>query len=956
MTRGILAVLLCAFLLSSVCAAEDAFRNGERVESQDVAVDAPSLNEADSDPSQLAPSNMPRLAEKRGFPGFLKNKVKMAVKMIPGALKKVAAKLKKGAKKLLGKLKKLKPRDKKKKPRKLDPKFDYKSMPNSCPERCNARGKCLLDKKQLVVAGRVLIHPYKCHCSPDWSGTACQTRVDQFLRWFETNGTSIFPQCCNVCPSQWRDPQTYSDLPVYQNPYSISNCDPQYSIDSRPDPSRPPCWRPLSMEREFDENVTPSAPSGSAVAGVDQGQAAASAQTFLETESHANAEVEAESEAETEAESEAEAESETDMEAEAENELEAETEAEADTSADSELENVVLGASADESDEDAEVAGLLRRALGGKLDSQSHVSDEVLKQLTAVFADMNARPAGAFDASMGLKLSVPSSVMLELPNDIARQHESDEDEVAFLSAHPEAVDRILGEPSLLETGSKDAEDGSDDEGEDDEEGEEDEMPVFAETEASATVEEEGLPKWLKKGKALFKAIGKKLKAGAKKIGKAVKKGIKKIAKKVVKGFGGAKSVDDSAIKEIMAAREQRLKTAVAKMKHDAELEMRDKEELQKRLLSPTRECCIFCDFDFWTEANSRPPPPRTSARGRSYVMALERQRVRERFGQQAVMREMARREKLWELQQAAFRVLANAQSFIETAATSELANHLATEPLNAEEEEPINEDELTDEDIEHAETALVDLGMNTGGSPLARQYAHFAAVRTVQRLAARAKSRMDTSDHAALIELLEQQKSADAAYGPVDSFFKKVQKGALKIAAQIKKAHAKLKKMTKKAFKDLKKKAMKKKKKKAKKGKKKRSSPGSRPAGPCCHICPIPAEPPLGVPSSVQFKVAGTGAFLETEAETEVDAEEPRGLMRAMPTEAQQRWGPFLRRGRTKPIAQCCDYCPSQFYLRSVSQDEDPFWGKELKPAPIKPPAQANSPPVGAGSSSGGSE
>lgn len=131
--------------------------------------------------------------------------------------------------------------------RTLDPNFDKLDMPEKCPGRCSGNGQCLIDKTRLVPQGLVEVHPYKCVCGAEWTGVACQTRVDMYIRWFESSGVSAFPKCCLVEPSQFRVPSNYDQLPAYQNPFSVSNCDPQLSVDSRPDASgRPPCWRPLS--------------------------------------------------------------------------------------------------------------------------------------------------------------------------------------------------------------------------------------------------------------------------------------------------------------------------------------------------------------------------------------------------------------------------------------------------------------------------------------------------------------------------------------------------------------------------------------------------------------------------------------------------------------------------------------------------------------------------------------
>jgi len=134
-------------------------------------------------------------------------------------------------------------------PRQKDPEFDSLNLLNKCPNKCTGHGRCLVDKGTIVNEGDVRMHPYKCHCDPDWTGDACQSRVDMYVRWFESKGTKEMPSCCNVCPSQFKNPNNFNDLPVYQNPYSVSNCDPSLSIDSRPDAGGlPPCWRPLSAE------------------------------------------------------------------------------------------------------------------------------------------------------------------------------------------------------------------------------------------------------------------------------------------------------------------------------------------------------------------------------------------------------------------------------------------------------------------------------------------------------------------------------------------------------------------------------------------------------------------------------------------------------------------------------------------------------------------------------------
>jgi len=134
-------------------------------------------------------------------------------------------------------------------PPKMDASFFKSDQPSMCPEGCNGRGKCLVDFSTTKKYGQRTGYGFKCHCHALWTGSACQTPVDQLLRWFESRGRAPFPNCCNVCPSQFRNPNSYRGLPVYQNPYSITNCDPSLSIDSRPESlDRPPCWRPLLKE------------------------------------------------------------------------------------------------------------------------------------------------------------------------------------------------------------------------------------------------------------------------------------------------------------------------------------------------------------------------------------------------------------------------------------------------------------------------------------------------------------------------------------------------------------------------------------------------------------------------------------------------------------------------------------------------------------------------------------
>ena len=133
--------------------------------------------------------------------------------------------------------------------RKLDGNFDGLDMPDMCPGKCNGRGKCLIVKEELIWRGMVRAHPYKCHCDPKYTGAACQTKVDTYVKWLQFHGNTPFPKCCNTCSTSFKIPTNFDDLPVYLNPFSVSNCDPTISIDSRPEfGGRPPCWRPLSAE------------------------------------------------------------------------------------------------------------------------------------------------------------------------------------------------------------------------------------------------------------------------------------------------------------------------------------------------------------------------------------------------------------------------------------------------------------------------------------------------------------------------------------------------------------------------------------------------------------------------------------------------------------------------------------------------------------------------------------
>lgn len=394
--------------------------------------------------------------------------------------------------------------------RKLDPNFDKLDMPEKCPSRCNGNGKCLIDKTRLVQQGNVEAYPYKCVCSPEYTGVACQTRVDQYIRWFESNGTTSFPRCCPTCPSQFRAPTNYDDLPTYQNPYSVSNCDPQLSVDSRPDASgRPPCWRPLSAV-------------GIATPG-DQAAAAAAA-------------------------------------------------------------------------------------------------------------------------------------------------------------------------SLIEQGA-----------------------------------------YAERGDV------------------------------------------DPAVLAAAKAEERR--------------------RLQERVAQPVAECCVFCDFDFWAEVNSRPASPRPG-RGNDYLRALERQRVLEQFGGQAVIRELRRRERV------------RAEALAQPA------------------------------DSPFAAPGFVELGGVTDEEQRASD-------------AARASRRSER-------ESARRRGAGEQATDP--------------------------------------------------------QNPGAS-RGECCSVCPVAARDPFGV-----------------------DMKKYEEERKAALDETNNRFGSFLRRARKRPSPGCCNSCPSQFFIRTVSKDTDPFYGKEKIPPPAVTP------------------
>jgi hypothetical protein len=76
----------------------------------------------------------------------------------------------------------------------------------------------------------------------------------------------------------------------------------------------------------------------------------------------------------------------------------------------------------------------------------------------------------------------------------------------------------------------------------------------------------------------------------------------------------------------------------------------------------------------------------------------------------------------------------------------------------------------------------------------------------------------------------------------------------------------------------------------------------------CCIVCPVPSEDPRGIDMEAV-----------SDARRKLD-------------ESNNRFGTFLRSGRQQRVRPCCNACPSQFWLRTVSQDTNPFWGPEKMP------------------------
>lgn len=541
-------------------------------------------------------------------------------------------------------LKKFLPKPKERDPevpdRSIDPKFDSLDMPWMCPESCNRRGKCLIDRSRKVRVGdgRVEIHPYKCHCKPQWAGTACQTRVDQYLRWFESNGTTPFPQCCNVCPAQFRVPTNYANLPVYQNPYSVTNCDPQLSIDSRPENGRPPCWRPLSAEPYVDLETGESGDALDANKPVDPSGAAT---FFLETLAR---------------------------------------------------------------------AGVHPREVE--------------------WGDFFGRDYEHTDQSAA-----------------ARQQS-----LGLIEEYAKEVYRTA--PALVQ--------------------------IVSHTRGVNHFRMRGI---MDKIKGFFG--GKKEAAAAP-------------AAASPSGGGGS---DDSAAAYIEKKKKEMEENKKQWDDHMAKIAEENQKDLELRLKYQMPECCIFCDFDYWTEVNSRPAPPRTRGRGRSYLRALERQRIVERVGANAMTRELDRRERLRTLEEENFR-------------------------------QRISK-------MEAEEASFLELDTST------------------QRL---------------------EHREGKGFLSFVGNLFKK--------------------KETKKTV-----------------------------SKKCCAVCPVPADPPLENPNPQKFEIPKSedSSFLEMEEQL---SGEPR---RTAPTEENNRFGSFLRRGRQKRVSTCCKSCPSQFYLRTVSLDLDPFYGPEAK-------------------------
>jgi hypothetical protein len=534
--------------------------------------------------------------------------------------------------------------------RKMDPNFDKLDIPENCPQKCNGHGKCLIDREaEPVTEGNVKAYPYKCHCHPMWFGESCESYVDQFSRWFESKGQTEYPPCCNVCSSQFQNPHNYNDLPVFQNPFSVSNCDPRLSIDSRPDdPNRPPCYRPLHILK-----------------------------TITNTE---------------------------------------------------------------DVDEDSGTAA--------EADQQREATEERNER--------NRRE---------------ESSLLQEQDVMLRQHQHLETEEEMNAR----LQRVIDTHKRAQVAES--------------------FDEFLEMHAEGRVERR------------TRFFGDMI--------SAAKEALQRGLHHVKKALGFATPAKDDKPKHLQGGATEDQKKAESSLK-PAETISKAEEEAQ-RLNFPVTPCCIYCEFDFWSQANSRPPRPRPSARGVNYIRALERQRIAERMGVVGMVREQRRRE--WDRRN-------QEQSFW-----------------------------------------LSHIGFNDGRDP-----ANFVEVEETSR----------HRNHRSRV------KNAGNGQSPKPNPMA--------------------------------------------------DNPGARSA--CCEVCPVPAEPPQDL----------EGHPMKLEKTTDEKDAAAKGLKvdrNYNVDKYRAELGFFLRRGKRRTARACCNHCPSQFWLRPISQDSNPFWGAEKHPPPrpIEGTAEENASP-----------
>lgn len=78
----------------------------------------------------------------------------------------------------------------------------------NCPDKCSYRGVCVADtsKKKTLNSAGLESYPFVCKCNKGYYGFSCEGAMDKYSMWYESEGKSPFPKCCNVDANQFKSP------------------------------------------------------------------------------------------------------------------------------------------------------------------------------------------------------------------------------------------------------------------------------------------------------------------------------------------------------------------------------------------------------------------------------------------------------------------------------------------------------------------------------------------------------------------------------------------------------------------------------------------------------------------------------------------------------------------------------------------------------------------------------